>query len=49
MTGLKGQTNQAPFCSVAEPIYWSGLDTKPTIKQVKAHNAVGKALCMWGK
>ena len=49
MTSLKGQTDQAPFCSVAEPIYWSGKDSAQTIKQVKAHNAVGKTLCFWGK
>ena len=48
-TALKGQIENAPFCSVAEPIYWSGKDSLPTIKQVKAHNAVGKSLCLWGK
>ena len=48
-TILKGQADQAPFCSVAEPIYWSGSDSVRTIKQVKAHNAVGKSLCLWGK
>ena len=47
-TALKGQTDQAPFCSVAEPIYWSGGDTAQTVRQVKAHNAVGKTLCLWG-
>jgi len=36
------------FCDGAKPIYWSGKDTRPTIQQVKAHNAVGKAACDWG-
>ena len=44
-----GARNDAPFCSAAKPIYWSAKDTAATIGQVKEHNAVGKALCEWGK
>lgn len=47
-TGSKGRIKAAPFCKVAEPIYWSGRDTDQTIKQAKEHNAVGKSLCGWG-
>lgn len=36
------------FCLVAKPIFWSPKDTDETIKQVKLHNAAGKALCGWG-
>lgn len=32
------------FCEVAKPILWSTRDTDETIKQAKAHNAVGKRL-----
>lgn len=38
----------APFCKVAEPIYWSAKDTDKTIAAVKEHNAVGKKICNWG-
>lgn len=37
------------FCDGAEPIYWSTKDTRPTIAQVKEHNAVGVAECGWKK
>ena len=47
-TALNGQIKPMAFCSLAEPIYWSGKDTDATIKQAKAHNAVGKAVCGWG-
>mgnify|MGYP001554172848 CR=1 FL=1 len=36
------------FCEIAKPILWSAHDTSETIKQVKEHNAKGKALCKWG-
>jgi hypothetical protein len=50
-TGSKGPTSTgaAPFCRVAEPIYWSAKDTDKTIAQVREHNAVGKKLCKWGR
>ena len=35
------------FCESARPIAWSSKDTDETIKQAKAHNAVGVALCGW--
>jgi hypothetical protein len=39
----------ATFCSVAKPITWSSKDTETTVAEIKAHNAVGKALCGWGR
>lgn len=35
------------FCRVAQPITWSSRDTDETIREVKAHNAVGVRLCGW--
>lgn len=35
------------FCEGARPIRWSAADTDETIRQAKAHNAVGKSLCGW--
>ena len=44
---------KAALTSVAcvfEPIYWSKRDTVETVRQIKEHNAVGKATCpTWGK
>ncbi len=37
------------FCDGAKPIYWSSKDTNQTIWAAKAHNAVGKQACGWGK
>lgn len=34
-------------CHAFEPITWSDKDTRPTVRQVVAHNAVGKAVCGW--
>ena len=34
-------------CEVFEPIYWNAADTRATVRQVVAHNAVGKTLCGW--
>ena len=36
------------FCDIAKPIPWSPADTDETIRDVKSHNAVGKARCGWG-
>ena len=36
----------AAFCDLARPIYWARKDTLDTIKQIKAHNSVGK-ICGW--
>lgn len=36
----------AAFCDISRPIYWAKKDTLETIKQIKAHNAVGK-ICGW--
>lgn len=42
-------TNSLTFCDGARPIFWAKRDTVDTIKQVKAHNAVGVDACGWGK
>lgn len=34
-------------CGAFRPISWASADTDPTIRQVKAHNAVGRELCGW--
>lgn len=36
-------------CTVFKPITWSKMDTKPTIRQVVGHNAVGVKSCGWKK
>lgn len=43
MAGIVG------FCESAEPIYWSKTDSPETVRQAKEHNAVGIALCGWGR
>lgn len=35
------------FCASAQPITWSVTDSDETIRQAKAHNAVGRKLCGW--
>jgi len=35
----------AVACSAFEPIRWSERDTEETIRQVKEHSAVWKAIC----
>lgn len=35
------------YCGAAAPIRWSASDTDETIRQAKAHNAVGRTLCGW--
>lgn len=35
------------FCRATRPISWAIGDTDETIRQAKAHNAVGRALCGW--
>jgi hypothetical protein len=42
-------SNQASFCSVSKPIYWSKKDTDATIWAAKENNKIGKQLCGWGK
>lgn len=36
-------------CASFQPITWSSKDTPQTIREAKAHNAAGKAVCHWGK
>lgn len=33
------------YCQIEKPISWSKRDTDQTIREVKEHNAVHKALC----
>ncbi len=35
------------FCRSTKPLRWSKADTDETIRQAKAHNAAGRALCGW--
>ena len=35
------------YCGAAQPIRWSTADSDETIRQAKAHNAVGRRLCGW--
>ena len=40
---LLGGCNQATinaYCQLAKPISWSKKDTKPTVRQIVAHNRV---------
>jgi hypothetical protein len=34
-------------CTAFKPISWSRKDTRPTVRQIVGHNAVGKKLCDW--
>ncbi|MCS0501104.1 hypothetical protein [Ancylobacter mangrovi] len=34
-------------CGAFRAISWASADTDATIRQVKAHNAVGRELCGW--
>lgn len=33
------------YCRIAEPISWSTGDTKPTIEEVRQHNAKYRRVC----
>jgi hypothetical protein len=45
-----GTEGSPSFCATAKAIYYSRHDTKPTIQQIREHNAVGMALkCGWLK
>lgn len=46
-TGMNSAATKAPFCSLAEPIFYSKADTELTKKQVRELNAIGKKLCGW--
>lgn len=45
-TGSGARTSEA-FCTAFRPIFWSASDTDETIRQAKAHNAVGIKECGW--
>jgi hypothetical protein len=51
LTGCFQQTTGSGVRSVAcetfGPISWSEKDTRPTIRQIVGHNAVGVKLCSW--
>jgi hypothetical protein len=40
--------SEARFCRTARPIVWSSTDHPETIRKVREHNSVGRALCGWG-
>lgn len=42
-----GAATDRAYCSAFRPKLWSGRDTPESIKQDKAHNAVGAKLCNW--
>lgn len=46
MTAGNGTTGKA-VCDSFRPVLWSDADSDETIRQVKANNAVGAAICGW--
>lgn len=42
-----GSESKTALCSVLRPVTWSAKDTPETATQVRANNAVGKAVCGW--
>ncbi len=42
-----GSAASKVYCGAAQPIRWSAADSDETIRQAKAHNAVGRRLCGW--
>jgi hypothetical protein len=38
---------RSALCDQFRPVLWSSQDTPDTVRQVKEHNAVGKAVCGW--
>lgn len=44
--GVATETGRA-LCDQFRPLAWSASDTDDTIRQAKAHNAVGVTLCGW--
>lgn len=42
-----GDETDRALCTQFRPISWSTRDTDQTIREVKAHNAVGVAVCSW--
>lgn len=42
-----GSATDAAYCRAFRPITWAAADTDGTLRQVKAHNAVGVSLCKW--
>lgn len=47
--GSSGTETGKAICDQFRPLRWSDKDTDETIRQAKANNAVGKAICGWGK
>lgn len=42
-----GVTSKAAQCEAFRKILWSRNDTKPTVAQVREHNAAGRLLGCW--
>lgn len=38
---------RSALCDQFQPIRWSSQDTDQTVREAKAHNATGKAICGW--
>lgn len=51
MTHLSATGTSPPgeFCLIASPLTWNKSDSDGTILEIKRYNAVGIALCGWGK
>ncbi|MBB3769821.1 hypothetical protein FHS55_000407 [Angulomicrobium tetraedrale] len=35
------------MCETFRPIFWTADDSDETVRQAKAHNAVGREICGW--
>jgi len=46
ISGL-AQKQVLTFCDAGQPIRWSVKDTDETIRQARAHNAIGRKICGW--
>lgn len=46
-TTTGGSATRSALCDQFRPVRWSSQDTAQTVAEVKANNAVGKALCGW--
>lgn len=46
--GSAGAISSGGACGIFKPISWSAAkDSRPTVRQIKGHNAAGKAACDW--
>ena len=45
-TASSGRSERA-LCDAFRPIHWAAGDTDQTVREAKAHNAVGVKICGW--